>query len=125
MHNINIFCKVKVVEPKKTTAASTKAESIIKKTPASVKTKVQKNKVTVSWKKLNKTDKNYSKVKNIQVQYSTDSKFKKNCVTKKVAKSKTKLVLKLKKKKTYFIRVRYVGKDGYSKWTKAKRVKTK
>ena len=38
---------------------------------------------------------------------------------------KTKLTLKLKKKTTYYVRVRYVGADGYSNWSKVKKVKTK
>ena len=106
----------------------TEVKERIKKVPSSVKVKVKKNKVTVSWKKIKKTKKTkklLSQIKGIQVQYSTDKRFNNNVVTKKLGKSKTKITLKLKKKKTYFIRVRYVGKDGYSKWTKAKRVKTK
>ncbi len=36
-----------------------------------------------------------------------------------------KVVLKLQRKKTYYIKVRYVGNGGYSNWSKPKRVKTK
>ena len=46
-------------------------------------------------------------------------------ITAKVGKKKTAVTLKLKKKTTYYIRVRYVGKDGVSKWSKMKKVKTK
>ena len=77
----------------------------------------------VSMKKKEK--KLLAQIKGIEVQYSTNPQFKQNPVTRKVGKSKTKIVPKLKKKTTYFVRVRYVGKDGYSKWTKAKKVKTK
>ena len=90
--------------------------------PKSVKAKVRKNKVTVSWKKLSKTLK--KQIKSIEVQYSTDKKFKK-AKTKIVKKTRTNVKLKLKKKKTYYVRVRYVGKDGFSKWSKVKKFKTK
>ena len=100
----------------------------IAKTPASVKAKAKKNKVTVTWKKIKKTKKTkklLSQIKGIQVQYAFDKGFTQNPVTKKVGKSKTKMVLKLQKKKTYYIRVRYVGSDGYSNWTKPQKVKIK
>lgn len=96
--------------------------------PSSVKTKVKKNKVTVSWKKIKKTKKTKSilkKIKNVQVQYSTDSKFKKNVKTRKLGKSKTKVTLTLKKNTRYYIRVRYIGSGGVSKWSSVKKVKTK
>ena len=51
--------------------------------------------------------------------------FRKNAVKKKVRKNKTKATYTLQKNTTYYIRIRYVGKDGVSKWTKAKKVKTK
>ena len=92
--------------------------------PSSVKTKVKKNKVTVSWMKI--TDKLLlKKTKSIQIQYSTNKKFKKKVVTKSAGKDKTKITLKLKKKKTYYIRVRYKGTKGNSKWSAVKKVKTK
>ena len=100
----------------------------IGKAPASVKVKVGKNKVTVSWKKIGNTKKNrklLAQIKGIQVQYSTDPKFGKNVKSERVDKDQTKVVLKLKKKTTYYIRVRYVGKGIVSKWTKAGKVKTR
>ena len=91
--------------------------------PTSVKAKVKKNKVTVSWKKI--ADKKLlKKIKSVQVQYSKKKNFKK-AVTKTVRKDKTKSVLKLKKKKTYYIRVRYKGTKGFSKWSPVKKVKTR
>ena len=100
----------------------------ISKAPSSVKAKAKKNSSTVSWKKIkkNKAGKKLLKqIKSIQVQYSTDPKFEQDPVTKNVGKKKTKVKLKLQKKTTYYIRVRYVGKDGVSRWSKVKRVKTK
>lgn len=117
-----------VIEPQPTTEALVQEPITITKTPASLKTKVKKNAVTVSWKKIKKTKKTkklLAQIKGIQVQYSTDPKFKQKPATKNVGKNKTKIVLKLQKKTTHYIRVRYVGKDGYSKWTKVKKVKTK
>ena len=93
-----------------------------------MKAKVKKNKVTVSWKKIKKNKsgkKLLAQIKSIQVQYSADPKFEQNPVTKSVGKGKAKIVLKLNKETTYYVRVRYVGKDGYSNWTKPKKVKTK
>ena len=103
---------------------TTKEKITITTTPASVKAKAKKNKVTVSWKKI-KNKKLLKQIKSIQVQYSTDKAFKKNVKTKSVGKKKTKVTLKLKKKTIYYVRVRYTGTGGVSKWSKIKRVKTK
>lgn len=96
--------------------------------PKSVKAKAKKNKVTVSWKKIKKNKsgkKLLEQIKSIQVRYSTDPKFKQNVKTKTVGKKKTKVTLKLQKKTTYYVRVRYKGSNGFSKWSKVKKVKTK
>ena len=104
-------------------------ESItIPKKPTSVKVKVKKNKVTVSWKKIKKKKKTKAllkKIKGVQVQCSLDKTFKQIVMNKKLGKSKTKVKLKLQKKKTYYIRVRYFGNGGFSKWSKVRRAKTK
>lgn len=92
-------------------------------TPTYVKAKVKKNKVTVSWRKI-KDKKLLKQINCVQVQYSMDKTFK-NAKIKNVKKTKTKVTLKLNKKKTYYIRVRYKGKKGYSRWSKPKKVKTK
>lgn len=42
-----------------------------------------------------------------------------------MAGNETKVTLKLRKKTTYYIRVRYKGAKGFSKWSKVKKVKTK
>ena len=106
-----------------------KTEKItISKRPSSVKAKAKKSKVTVSWKKIkkNKAGKKLLKqIHSIQIQYSTDKTFKKDVRTKTVGKKKTKVTLKLQKKTTYYIRVRYKAADGFSKWSKVKKVKTK
>lgn len=117
-----------------TTCKATKTEQVaalkaaIQKTPASVKAKAKKKgKVTVSWKKIRNTKKNrklLKQIKSIEVQYSTDSKFK-NPGVKKVGKKKKSVSLKLKRKTTYYIRVRYIGNGGASYWSKTKRVKTR
>lgn len=97
-------------------------------TPTKVKAKVKKNKVTLSWEAIKKNKKGkklLKQIKFIQVQYSTDPNFQQDVKTKKVGKKKTKVTLKLKRKKTYYIKVRYKGNGGYSNWSKPKRVKTK
>ena len=100
----------------------------IPKPPASVKVTNKKNKVTITWKKrkvTKKTKKQLSKIKAVQVQYSTDPNFQENVITKKFGKNKTKFAVRLQKKTTYFIRVRYVGIDGVSRWSGTKSVRTK
>ena len=101
----------------------------IAKVPASTKAKAgKKGKVTVSWKKIKKSKKTKAllgQIKSVQVQYSTDPNFAADVVTKTVSKKKTKLNLKLQKKTTYYIRVRYVGADGVSDWGAVKKVTTK
>ncbi len=110
------------------TSAAVQEPITIPKTPANVKAKAKKNKVTVSWKKIkkNKNGKKLLKlIRGIHVQYSTDPTFQTIVMTKAVKKNKTEVTLKLKRKTTYYIRVRYVGYNGYSNWSKIKRVKTK
>ncbi|MCR4690120.1 MAG: hypothetical protein K5739_02075, partial [Lachnospiraceae bacterium] len=100
----------------------------IPKKPAAVKVKVKKNRATISWRKIKKNKsgkKLLKKIRSIQVQYSTDPNFQQKVVTKSVGKKNTKITLKLKKKKIYYIRMRYVGSNGVSVWTGVKRVKTK
>ena len=112
-------------DPDDQSGRKTKASADIPAKPASVKVKAGKNKVTVSWKKIGRSEgdrKLRAQIKGVQIQYSTDPKFKKSRVTKKVGRDRTKAVLKLKKKKTYYIRLRYFGSGGTSKWTEAKKV---
>ena len=80
----------------------------------------KKNSITAVWKKQSVQTTGY------QLQYSTDSKFKKNVKSKIVAKGKTKATVKsLKKGKKYYFRIRTYTKTGgrtyYSKWSKVKK----
>ena len=100
----------------------------VNKTPASIKAKARKGTVTVSCEKIKKSKKTkalLNQIKSIQVQYSTDPNFTTDVNTKTVGKKKTKAVLKLQRKTTYYVRVRYVGTDGVSNWSAVKAVKTK
>lgn len=84
---------------------------------------VKENTVTVKWKKK-------SKITGYQIQYSTDSKFKKNKKSIKIKKAKTtsKKISNLKESKKYYFRIRTYKssnkKTRYSKWSKVKSVKT-
>lgn len=95
----------------------------VPKKPEMKKLTAGKKKFTVQWKKDKKAD-------GYQVQYSTDKKFKKNVKSVNVSKKNTKTtVKKLKKGKTYRVRVRSYkkinGKKYYSGWGKVKSVKVK
>ena len=111
-------------------ATSTYSKSVKKitvygvpKKPEMKKLTAGKKKFTVQWKKDKKAD-------GYQVQYSTDKKFKKNVKSVNVSKKNTKAtVKKLKKGKTYRVRVRSYkkinGKKYYSGWGKVKSVKVR
>ena len=74
---------------------------------------------TIKWKK--KTN-----IAGYQIQYSTNSKFKKGNKSIKIKNAKTisKKITKLKAAKKYYVRIRtYKGKK-YSKWSKVKSIKT-
>lgn len=112
-YNIRTIPKVEtpkpVTAPKRVTIKSAKAG---------------KKKATVKWKKV-------SGAKGYQIQYSTKKSFKKK-YTKTKTTRKTKIVIKkLKKKKTYYFRVKAYKTDAakkkvYSKkWSKIKKVKIK
>ncbi len=92
--------------------------------PSSVKATVKKNKVTVSWKKV-KDKALLKQIRSIQVQYAADKKFKKNKKTVLVDSNKAKTTLKPGSNKTCYVRVRYKGTKGYSKWSTVKKVKLK
>ena len=93
--------------------------------PAGVKKLTAKNKkkksVVLSWKTV-------SGAKGYQLQYAMNKKFTKKKKSKLTAKTKF-TVKKLKKKKTYYFRVRAYKLNGktkvYGKWSKAKKVKVK
>lgn len=111
-------------------ATSTYSKSVKKitvygvpKKPEMKKLTAGKKKFTVQWKKDKKAD-------GYQVQYSTDKKFKKNVKSVNVSKKSTKAtVKKLKKGKTYRVRMhsykKINGKKYYSGWGKVKSVKVR
>ena len=81
--------------------------------------KAQNKAFTVKWKKK-------SNITGYQIQYSTNSKFKKGNKSIKIKSAKTgsKKITKLKAAKKYYVRIRtYKGKK-YSKWSKVKSIKT-
>ena len=81
--------------------------------------KAQSKAFTVKWKKK-------SSITGYQIQYSTNSKFKKGNKSIKIKNVKTvsKKITKLKVAKKYYVRIRtYKGKK-YSKWSKVKSIKT-
>ena len=81
-------------------------------------------KIKVSWKKN-------TKVNGYQIQYTTNKKFKSGIKNVTIKKNKTTstVLKKLRKKKTYYVRIRTYKKDGkttyYSKWSNVKKVKIK
>ena len=92
------------------------AESMPTTTIISVK--AQNKAFTVKWKKK-------SNITGYQIQYSTNSKFKKGNKSIKIKNAKTgsKKITKLKSNKKYYVRIRtYKGKK-YSKWSKVKSAK--
>ena len=103
---------------------STPSKTVKVKAPSKVKLTSAKNgkgkKLTVKWKKV-------TGAKDYQLQYAMNKKFKKK---KSVQTKKTKYTIKkLKKKKTYYIRVRAYKMNGrkkvYGKWSTVKKVKIK
>ena len=81
--------------------------------------KVKNEAITIKWKKK-------SGITGYQIQYSTNSKFKKGNKSIKIKNAKTisKKITKLKAAKKYYVRIRtYKGKK-YSKWSKVKSIKT-
>ena len=93
------------------------------KAPAKVKGVKVKNlkgrKLKVSW--------SWDITDGYQIQYATNKKYKK--AKKTVTQKKQYVIKKLRKKKTYYIRVRaytvYNGKTVYGRWSKVKKVKIK
>ena len=83
-----------------------------------ISVKAQNKAFTVKWKKK-------SNITGYQIQYSTNSKFKKGNKSIKIKNAKTgsKKITKLKSNKKYYVRIRtYKGKK-YSKWSKVKSAK--
>ena len=73
-----------------------------------------------------KTKAIWKKIKKVQIQCATDKGFTNIVKAGTVGKSKTKATIKgLSKKTIYYVRVRYYDGTGYSKWSGAKKIKTK
>lgn len=113
----------------KVTQKTTEKITITKK-PTIQKPAATKSKITVKWKHFKHTSKStkaiWKKIKKVQIQCATDKAFKNIVKTTTVGKSKTKGTIKgLKKKTTYYVRVRYYDGTGYSAWSKVKKIKTK
>ena len=81
---------------------------------------IRGRKVVVKWK-------NVVGISGYQIQYAANKKYKK--AKKTVTQKKQYVIKKLRKKKTYYIRVRaytvYNGKRVYGRWSKVKKVKIK
>ncbi|MCR5544298.1 MAG: DUF6273 domain-containing protein [Eubacterium sp.] len=111
---------------KPTTAPTTtpSSDEVTKPTKVIINTakNVKKNRLTLKWKKI-------KDAKGYQVQYALNKKFTKSKKTKTTTKISY-TIKKLKKKKTYYVRVRAYTKDSsgkkvYGKWSKVKKVKIK
>lgn len=121
---------VKCVEPSKETTNPTPKTTTISNTSVTekkVKVTSMKNKssrtITVKWEKI-------SGVTGYQVQFSTKKNFKKITASKYLSSSKSSMRCSgLKKKKTYYVRVRaYIISNGskmYGSWSAKKKVKIK
>lgn len=103
---------------------TTPAKVTVKKTTLKSAKNAKDKKLVVKWKK-NTAGNGY------QIQYSTSKKFAKGNKTKTISKNKTTsyTIKKLKKKKTYYVRIRTYkkvsGKTYYSEWSSVKKVKIK
>ena len=89
-------------------------------TESTTESPLKGKKIALKWKNTSGTG--------YQIQYATDKKFKKECKTKTISKNKTTsyTIKSLKKKKTYYVRIRTYKKLGntyYSGWRSAKKVK--
>lgn len=131
------FSKYEVSQPTVSTTTSTTtgtSSTGTNKTTTSSKVTVKKSAIkkavrSKNNKKIKFTLKKVSGAKGYQIKYSTSKKFtKKTTKTVKVKKT-TKTVTKLKKKKTYYAKVRAYktvnGKTYYSKWSTVKKVKVR
>jgi hypothetical protein len=114
-NNYKKATKMVTVTVKKPTVKATSVSKLIN---------VKGKKMTVQWKKV-------SPVTGYQIQYTTDSKFKKSVktISIKSAKTTSNTIAKLTKKKKYYVRIRTYRtvskKNFYSGWSKAKAVTIK
>lgn len=96
------------------------AKAVLTKVTLKAVKNIKGRKLTAKWKKVKNAD-------GYQIQYAPNKKFKK--AKSKTVKSTSITLKKLKKKKTYFVRVRAYkvtdGKKVYGKWSTGKKVKIK
>ena len=102
----------------------------ISKKPTIKKPTATKNRITVKWSHFRHTSRKnkaiWKKIKKVEVQCALDKGFTNIVKTAVVGKSRTSASVKgLRKKTTYYLRVRYYDGNGYSKWSKVKKIKTK
>jgi len=108
-------------EPTPEPVSSPGADTIQRETPSIFNVKAKKNRIFVFWEKV----KTPTQMKSIEIEYATNPKFTKNVSIVSVNPNKTRTTLKLKRKKTYYIRIRYKWSDGVSAWSANKKVRTK
>ena len=119
--NFSVVKKEEV--PSKKTEGITNIDKPKLKKVSGIKVKREKNaKIKISWRKI-------KNAKGYQVCYGKNRKFKKAVVVNIKAKNNCKYTKKLKKGKTYYIRVRayavYRGKKVYGCWSNIKKLTTK
>ena len=122
--NVGIYT-VKVVFKEKYSGTYKLNFKIIPKSTSISKLTAKSKGFSVKWKKQSTQTTGY------QIQYATDSKFTKNKRTVTISSNKTtsKTISNLKKKKSYYVRVRTYkainGKKIYSNWSTIKKIQTK
>ena len=102
----------------------------IGKKPSIRKPAAAKGKITVKWSHFRHTTRKtkavWKKIKKVQIQCALDKDFTNIVRVAYAKKTKTQAVIKgLSKKTVYYVRVRYYGASGYSKWSKTKKIRTK
>ncbi len=89
-----------------------------------VKAKRGRGKITYTWKYVEAAQKLVPNLRGFTIQIATDSNFKNIVKVKNMGPRTTKFVFKGARRRTYYMRIRYVSYDGFSRW-KVKRAKTK
>ena len=126
---ITLQCTAQKKAPESTAPAESTEKVILSKLKSVKLTAVSAKKLKITWKKLSSKDK--KKIKQIQIQVSTDKNFTTIVKEKILKNSKTSWTIPgLKKNTKYFVRIRAYTKDGnvinVSKWvTKNKKTKKK
>jgi hypothetical protein len=123
-------CIVTVAEEGKNSESANAVKKIIPKATTIKKLWTGKKAITVKWKKQ-KAKVSGSHITGYQIQIATNKKFTRNrkTVTVKGYQKASKKINKLKRRKTYYVRVRtYMKADGikyFSSWSKARYIRTR